>query len=66
MLEDPPSHLWRKSRFCDSNQCVEVAVTPQVVALRDSKNPNGPVLNFTHPEWRAFLAGVEAGDFRLN
>ncbi|MDF5751357.1 DUF397 domain-containing protein [Spongiactinospora sp. TRM90649] len=42
--------------------CVEVADNlPGVVAVRDSKDPNGPALCFTADEWRAFLAGVKSG-----
>nr|WP_245650453.1 DUF397 domain-containing protein [Nocardia harenae] len=32
-------------------------------AVRDSKNPAGPVLDFTPSEWTAFVAGVRAGEF---
>ena len=49
---------WRKSTFSSSNggQCVEVAQNlPGVVAVRDSKDPNGPALIFTADEWRFFL-----------
>jgi Domain of unknown function (DUF397) len=39
------------------NTCVEVARNvPGVVAVRDSKDPDGPVLTFTPEAWRAFLA----------
>jgi hypothetical protein len=34
-----------------------------MVAVRDSKNPNGPVLNYTTAEWRAFLDGAKKGEF---
>jgi hypothetical protein len=57
---------WLKSKRCDSNTCVEVALIGQEVALRDSKDPSGPVLRFTRQEWNAFVAGVEAGDFILD
>jgi hypothetical protein len=33
------------------------------VRLRDSKNRAGPVLRFTHDEWRAFVLGVRNGEF---
>jgi hypothetical protein len=33
------------------------------VAVRDSKNPDGSRLIFSHDEWRAFVAGVRAGEF---
>ncbi len=35
------------------------------VALRDSKDPTGPVLIFTPGEWAAFLAGAKDGEFDL-
>lgn len=38
---------WRKSSFSDSGDvCVEVAYVPAGVALRDSKDPDGPMLTF--------------------
>ena len=33
------------------------------VGVRDSKDPGGPVLEYTSAEWHAFLAGVKAGKF---
>lgn len=59
---------WRKSSFSSGNggQCVEVAGNlPGVVAVRDSKDPDGPVLVFTPGEWQAFAAGVKRGEFDL-
>jgi hypothetical protein len=43
--------------------CVEVRIGVDEVHVRDSKDRYGPVLCFTHSEWRAFLAGVRAGEF---
>lgn len=43
--------------------CVEVAAGEDRVTVRDSKNPDGPRLNFTHAEWRAFIRGVKAEEF---
>jgi hypothetical protein len=57
---------WRKSSFSGSNGggCVEVARNlPGVVAVRDSKDRQGPALVFTPDEWRAFLDGVRAAEF---
>ncbi|MGN2640090.1 DUF397 domain-containing protein [Nocardia takedensis] len=55
-----------KSSFSDGGgDCVEVAVTREVVAVRDSKDRSGPVLRFTPAAWRAFLTAVRAGDFDL-
>lgn len=48
---------------CDEGAgCVEVAKV-DLVAVRDSKDPAGPVLLFTRAEWIDFVAGVKAGEF---
>ncbi|WP_043629808.1 DUF397 domain-containing protein [Nonomuraea candida] len=58
---------WRKSSFCNgAAACVEVApLADGNVALRDSKEKDGPVLVFTPAEWDAFTAGVRSGEFDL-
>jgi hypothetical protein len=33
------------------------------VAVRDSKNPDGPILKYTDAEWLVFLNGVKNGEF---
>ncbi|MCG5216976.1 DUF397 domain-containing protein [Streptosporangium sp. KLBMP 9127] len=58
--------VWRKSsRSGDSGgQCVEVASNlPGLVAVRDSKNPQGPALVFGPGEWQAFVDGIKDGQF---
>ncbi len=62
---------WRKSsRSANGGNCVQVAVAASseeggghVIAVRDSKDRGGPVLTFAPDEWRAFAAGVRAGEF---
>jgi hypothetical protein len=56
---------WRRSGACTGadSTCVEVAVGADEVAVRDSKDAGGTALRFTAAEWRAFLAGVRAGEF---
>jgi hypothetical protein len=44
---------------------VEIAVVNDQVAVRDSKDRRGPVLNFTPDEWKAFVGGVRNGEFDL-
>jgi len=59
---------WRKSSYSGTNggNCVEIARNlPGVVAVRDSKDRQGPALVFTPDEWTAFLAGVRADQFHL-
>jgi len=46
---------------------VEVARNlPGVVAVRDSKDPAGPVLGFAALGWSAFTAAVRNGEFDLS
>jgi len=53
------SHVtWRKSSYSGGNggNCVEVASTGKpLVAVRDSKDPNGPKLAFSPSAWRSFM-----------
>lgn len=59
--------MWRKSSFSGStNDCIEVADgAHNVVAVRDSKDRQGPALTFTPSAWRAFVIGVQSGEFQL-
>ena len=60
---------WRKASYSSVNggNCVEVARNlPGVVAVRDSKHPDGPALVFTPGEWESFCAGVKRGEFALS
>ena len=58
-------NVWVKASGCDTNMnCVEVMETEEGFLVRDSKDGGeGVVLSFTHAEWVAFLAGVDAGEF---
>lgn len=54
---------WRKASKSSSNggACVEVARNlPGTVAVRDSKNPAGPMLALSPNAWRTFTANVKA------
>jgi hypothetical protein len=55
--------VWRKSRFSNpSGECVECAPLPRRrVAVRDSKDPEGPVLVFAAGEWKGLLAAIRGG-----
>ncbi|MFJ8541894.1 DUF397 domain-containing protein [Streptomyces sp. NPDC093586] len=54
---------WFKSSYSDSSNpsdCVEVAMTPVAVHVRDSKRPDGPRLAVTLAAWARFVAGTGA------
>ncbi len=56
--------VWFKSsRSAGNVSCVEVAATPGVVLVRDSKDPDGPRLAFDSHGWATFVASVQAGEF---
>lgn len=56
---------WIKSHYSSPNgNCVEMAmVNPDIVAIRNSRDPHGVALVFTRMEIRAFAEGCETGDF---
>ena len=60
---------WRKSSYSGGNggQCVEVAAVSSnrsgsggLCAVRDSTDPEGPVLAFSPRQWQQFTAGIKA------
>ena len=55
---------WFKSSFSGGDgSCVQVWFTAGGARVRDSKDPDGPVLVFTRAEWEAFELGVFHGEF---
>ncbi|SBT53079.1 DUF397 domain-containing protein [Micromonospora auratinigra] len=58
----PPATGWRKSSHSgDEGACVEMALLPAAVAVRDSKDPAGPVLVFSPTAWAAFTGAPPRG-----
>jgi hypothetical protein len=63
------SHLsglvWQKSRRSNpSGNCVEMAELPGGdIAIRNSRDPQGPVLVYSRAEIEAFIGGAKEGDF---
>jgi hypothetical protein len=64
-MVDPSRATWRKSTRSGTNGCVEVGLVADQVAVRHSKDRQGPVLLFTAHEWEAFLGGARDGEFEL-
>ncbi|MFJ4184122.1 DUF397 domain-containing protein [Kitasatospora sp. NPDC089509] len=57
--------VWIKSSESEANgQCVELALTEDgEIAVRNSRDAQGPALLFTTGEWKALLAGAKGGEF---
>ncbi|MGW2324488.1 DUF397 domain-containing protein [Streptomyces sp. NPDC001700] len=54
---------WRKSSYSgdDGGECVEVASIPGRMAIRDSKNPEGPVLLLSPDAFGDFVTAAANG-----
>jgi len=59
---------WHKSSHSGGTNCAEVAVMPgpvpgagYMVAVRDSKDPDGPMLTFAPADWHTFIDGLKTG-----
>ncbi|MFM9588854.1 DUF397 domain-containing protein [Streptomyces scabiei] len=62
--KDTPELAWFKSSYSsgtDGESCVEVAVAPATVHVRDSKNLAGPQLALTQDAWAEFVAYAARG-----
>ncbi|WP_433229408.1 DUF397 domain-containing protein [Actinomadura formosensis] len=53
--------VWRKASRSTSNggNCVEVASVPGTVAIRDSKDPDGPKVIMSRDDFRCFAATLK-------
>ncbi|MEV4639117.1 DUF397 domain-containing protein [Actinoplanes sp. NPDC049548] len=61
-MADLTGARWHKSTRSGSNggDCVEVADNlPDIVAVRDSKDPAGPALVFPRDTWRTFIESLK-------
>ncbi|SCG76610.1 DUF397 domain-containing protein [Micromonospora coxensis] len=61
-MTDLSGAVWRKSTRSGGNggECVEVATNlPGIVAVRDSKDPDGPTLTLHPQAWTAFVNGTK-------
>jgi Domain of unknown function (DUF397) len=67
-METMTGAAWRRSSYSGgsgSSQCVDVRGCPGIIAVRDSKDPDGPRLVLSPTDWRTFTASVKAGQYRL-
>ncbi|MGH3922202.1 MAG: DUF397 domain-containing protein [Pseudonocardiaceae bacterium] len=64
MVHELTRPAWRKSTYSANNvQCVEFAEGQDGHAVRDSKNPTGPMLTCSRAQWIAFTAAISRGQF---
>jgi hypothetical protein len=55
---------WRKARRSIGNgDCIEIAPTNGQIAVRDSKDPFGPILHYRASAWQSFLTAARQGGF---
>jgi Domain of unknown function (DUF397) len=61
---DISTATWRKSSYSGGGGqgCVEVAVIPGAVAIRDSKDPDGPAHVVSAEAFRDLIARIKRGD----
>ncbi|MFP3966038.1 DUF397 domain-containing protein [Actinomadura fulvescens] len=54
--------VWRKSSRSTANggDCVEIASLPDVIAVRDSKDPSGSKLTFAPDAFRCFVGNIKS------
>ncbi|MFC8091136.1 DUF397 domain-containing protein [Streptomyces sp. NPDC057301] len=56
---------WRKSSYSgdEGGQCIEIAATPHTtIAIRDSKNPAGPIVTLDPAAFNSFLGWAKAAE----
>ncbi|WP_329386141.1 DUF397 domain-containing protein [Streptomyces sp. NBC_01351] len=59
-IQDLSGARWRKSSYSGDTggECVEVAAQPCLVAVRDSKNPGGPVFAVSPSAFAVFVESL--------
>lgn len=56
---------WRTSSYSGGGACVEVAPVARTIAVRDSKDPDGPRLIFSPQDWQRFLGQIGRAAYDL-
>ncbi|XVQ06913.1 DUF397 domain-containing protein [Spirillospora sp. CA-255316] len=63
-ISDLSRAVWRTSRHSQQNgACVEVATAQGAIAVRDSRDPQGPALIIPRSAWREFNERVKRGAY---
>ncbi|MFC7545409.1 DUF397 domain-containing protein [Plantactinospora sp. GCM10030261] len=58
--------VWQRADGDPADEAVEIAFVDDLIGMRNSTDPDGPVLVFTRAEWDAFVAGAQDGEFDLD
>ncbi|OCC07932.1 DUF397 domain-containing protein [Streptomyces sp. PTY087I2] len=66
MTTESTTQQWVKSSYSNSGSCVEwaprTASATGIVPVRDSKNPEGPVLTVRAAAFSTFVTGITSGE----
>lgn len=62
-LEAASLNWFKSSRSGQDNNCVEVAVLTDQIAVRDSKDRSGPALVFPATAWTSFVTDAKSDRF---
>ncbi|MEU2870024.1 DUF397 domain-containing protein [Streptomyces olivoreticuli] len=64
---DFSQYRWRKSSYSpdESDDCLEIRVADDLISIRDSKNPTGPMLRITASAYRSFTRAVTHDTLRV-
>jgi Domain of unknown function (DUF397) len=57
------SLTWRTALNCEGGACVQVAVDDRSVLIGSSRQPGGPVFEYSPDKWHAFVSEIKNGDF---
>jgi predicted secreted Zn-dependent protease len=57
------SLTWHTALSCDGGACVQVAADQNIILIRNSRQPDGPLVEYTSEEWHEFVSGIKKGDF---
>lgn len=61
---DATDAVWLRSKHAaPGERAVEIAFVEDMILMRDSAKPEGPILYFTQAEWDAFVGGARLGEF---
>ncbi len=60
---DHKSLTWHTALSCDGGTCVQVAADQNTILIRNSQQPDGPLIEYTSEEWLEFVSGIKNGDF---